>query len=86
MPLDIGGTRGNGGRPGRRAPIRSVWAHGGGRYATTRWLQVFAIVGMENQPLGARCFALGSSAILPELSLRLPASPGRAVVRGIEPP
>jgi hypothetical protein len=29
--------------PGRRAPIRFVWARGGGdRYASARWLQVFA--------------------------------------------
>ena len=33
--------------PGRRAPIRFVWARGGDRYATARWLQVFAITGKD---------------------------------------
>jgi hypothetical protein len=34
--------------PGRRAPIRFVWARGGGdRYASARWLQVFAITGKD---------------------------------------
>lgn len=35
-PLYTEGTRGNNGvaMPGRRAPIRSVWACGGCRYAT----------------------------------------------------
>jgi hypothetical protein len=35
--------------PGRRAPIRFVWARGGDRYASARWLQVFAIAGKNIQ-------------------------------------
>jgi hypothetical protein len=40
--------------PRRRAPIRFVGARGGGaRYATARWLQVFAITGKGIQSVHA---------------------------------
>jgi hypothetical protein len=69
--------------PGRRAPIRFVWARGGGERSMA--------AGVRHHWQGHSVYAgmmlrMGQLDFLVEISLRLPAWPGRAVVRGIEPP